>query len=155
MLRSPLGPLLAFGRPLAHSRQLRRGCGAKFPAGLQVGRARRADHADRRAGAAPVQAGGDGLDGPDRAAREAAAAAGPRAVTAAGSRAGSAAGPGAGSLVSGGTTASIGDIIAWQEEVFVARQPESRRLAGRAGHALAGGVTSSWQTTWPQLVWLS
>src|SRR5215467_13649789 len=55
----------------------------------------------------------------------------------------------------GGSTASIGDIIAWQEEVFAARQPESRRLAGRAGRALAGGVTSSWQTTRPQPVWLS
>jgi len=61
----------------------------------------------------------------------------------------------AASPVSGGSTASIGDIIAWQEEVFVARQPESRRLAGRAGRALAGGVTSSWQTTRPQPVWLS
>src|SRR5215470_17297466 len=89
------------------------------------------------------------------AACEAAAAAEPRAVTAAGSRAASPAGPGAGSPVSGGTTASIDDIIAWQEEVFVARQPESRRLAGRAGRALAGGVTSSWQTTRPQPVWLS
>jgi glutamate-1-semialdehyde 2,1-aminomutase len=49
----------------------------------------------------------------------------------------------------------IGDIIGWQEEVFAARQPESRRLAGRAGLALAGGVTSSWQTTRPQPVWLS
>src|SRR5215469_10906680 len=67
-LDPPLGPLLASGSPLAHSRQLRRGGGAKLPAGLQVGRARRADHADRRAGAAPVEAGGDGLDGPDRAA---------------------------------------------------------------------------------------
>jgi hypothetical protein len=59
------------------------------------------------------------------------------------------AGPGAGS------SASIGDIIAWQEEVFAARQPESRQLAGRARLALAGGVTSSWQTTRPQPVWLS
>ena len=67
----------------------------------------------------------------------------------------SSAGPGAGSPVSGESTASIGDIIAWQEEVFAARQPESRRLAGRAGRALAGGVTSSWQTTRPQPVWLS
>jgi glutamate-1-semialdehyde 2,1-aminomutase len=89
------------------------------------------------------------------AARDAASpTAGPRAVTA-GSGVGSAAGPGAGSPVSDGSAASIGDIIAWQEEVFVARQPESRRLAGRAGRALAGGVTSSWQTTRPQPVWLS
>jgi glutamate-1-semialdehyde 2,1-aminomutase len=63
--------------------------------------------------------------------------------------AGSSAGPGTGS------PAGIGDIIARQEEVFVARQPESRRLAGRARLTLAGGVTSSWQTTRPQPVWLS
>src|SRR5258707_12774550 len=54
-----------------------------------------------------------------------------------------------------GSLAGIGDIIAWQEEIFAARQPESRRLASRAGLALAGGVTSSWQTTRPQPVWLS
>ena len=46
-------------------------------------------------------------------------------------------------------------VIAEQEQIFVARQPESRRLAGRAGQALAGGVTSSWQITRPQPVWLS
>src|SRR5262245_53319666 len=93
---------------------------------------------------------------PSPAARAAASpAAGPRAVTAAGSVVGSPAGPGAGSPVSTGSTASIGDIIARQEEMFAARQPESRRLAGRAGRVLAGGVTSSWQTTRPQPVWLS
>jgi glutamate-1-semialdehyde 2,1-aminomutase len=47
------------------------------------------------------------------------------------------------------------DIIAQQEEIFAKRQPESRRMASRAGHALAGGVTSSWQITRPQPVWLS
>src|SRR5258708_13332001 len=53
------------------------------------------------------------------------------------------------------SVAVIGDIIAWQEEIFAGRRPESRRLAGRAGSALAGGVTSSWQATRPQPVWLS
>src|SRR5260370_29011459 len=53
-----------------------------------------------------------------------------------------------------GSLAGIGDIIAWQEEIFAARQPESRRLAGRAASALARGVTSSWQATRPQPVWL-
>jgi glutamate-1-semialdehyde 2,1-aminomutase len=80
---------------------------------------------------------------------------GPRAVTAAGSGVASPAGPRAAHPASDGSAASIGDIIAWQEEVFSARQPESRRLAGRAARALAGGVTSSWQTTRPQPVWLS
>jgi glutamate-1-semialdehyde 2,1-aminomutase len=54
-----------------------------------------------------------------------------------------------------GAPATIDEIIATQEEIFSARQPESRRLASRAGRALAGGVTSSWQITRPQPVWLS
>jgi hypothetical protein len=54
-----------------------------------------------------------------------------------------------------GSPGGLDDIIAWQEEIFAARQPESRRLASRAGLALAGGVTSSWQTTRPQPVWVS
>ncbi len=55
----------------------------------------------------------------------------------------------------GSAPATLDDIIAGQEELFVARQPESRRMAGRAAGALAGGVTSSWQITRPQPVWLS
>src|SRR6266567_5111100 len=51
--------------------------------------------------------------------------------------------------------ATLSGIIARQEEIFARRQPESRRMADRAGHALAGGVTSSWQITRPQPVWLS
>ena len=47
------------------------------------------------------------------------------------------------------------DIIAEQEKIFVERQPESARMAGRAEGVLAGGVTSSWQITVPQPVWLS
>ncbi len=50
---------------------------------------------------------------------------------------------------------SLAEIIAAQEEIFVRRQPESARLAGVATGALAGGVTSSWQITRPQPVWLS
>src|SRR5260370_37799724 len=50
---------------------------------------------------------------------------------------------------------TLSGIIAQQEEIFARRQPESRRMADRAGHALAGGVTSSWQITRPQPVWLS
>jgi len=63
--------------------------------------------------------------------------------------------PGAGPSAGAISPAHLDGIIARQEEIFVARQPESRRLAERAGHALAGGVTSSWQTTRPQPVWLS
>ena len=53
------------------------------------------------------------------------------------------------------TAPSLDQIIAVQEEIFVARQPESARLASSAQAALAGGVTSSWQVTRPQPVWLS
>jgi glutamate-1-semialdehyde 2,1-aminomutase len=47
------------------------------------------------------------------------------------------------------------EIIAEQEEIFVGRQPTSARLAIQAAQHLAGGVTSSWQITVPQPVWLS
>jgi glutamate-1-semialdehyde 2,1-aminomutase len=49
----------------------------------------------------------------------------------------------------------LADIIADQESIFVKRQPNSALLAERAGAVLAGGVTSSWQITQPQPVWLS
>jgi len=46
-------------------------------------------------------------------------------------------------------------VIAEQERIFKERQPGSAGLALRARRALAGGVTSSWQITAPQPVWLS
>jgi glutamate-1-semialdehyde 2,1-aminomutase len=46
-------------------------------------------------------------------------------------------------------------IIAEQEAIFVGRQPRSAALAATAAGVLAGGVTSSWQITQPQPVWLS
>src|SRR5579871_3401447 len=46
-------------------------------------------------------------------------------------------------------------LIADEEARFVARQPRSKQLAERALHSLAGGVTSSWQITHPQPVWLA
>jgi glutamate-1-semialdehyde 2,1-aminomutase len=51
--------------------------------------------------------------------------------------------------------ANLARIIAEQEEIFVRRQPESARLAAEAKGHLAGGVTSSWQITAPQPVWLT
>jgi glutamate-1-semialdehyde 2,1-aminomutase len=51
--------------------------------------------------------------------------------------------------------ADLDKIIGEQEGIFCRRQGESRRLADRADRALAGGVTSSWQITSPQPVWLS
>ena len=49
----------------------------------------------------------------------------------------------------------LADIIADQESIFVKRQPKSAVLAARARNVLAGGVTSNWQITEPQPVWLS
>ena len=49
----------------------------------------------------------------------------------------------------------LNQIIAEQEEIFVRRQPTSKRLAEQAKQHLTGGVTSSWQITAPQPVWLS
>jgi glutamate-1-semialdehyde 2,1-aminomutase len=45
--------------------------------------------------------------------------------------------------------------IAEQEQRFIERQPRSAELTARAESSLAGGVTSSWQITKPQAVWLS
>jgi glutamate-1-semialdehyde 2,1-aminomutase len=50
---------------------------------------------------------------------------------------------------------TLKEIIAAQEEIFVRRQPNSAHLAEAAQQHLAGGVTSSWQITAPQPVWLS
>jgi len=51
--------------------------------------------------------------------------------------------------------ADLGEIIAEQERIFAERQPRSREMATLAARSLAGGVTSSWQITAPQPVWLS
>jgi glutamate-1-semialdehyde 2,1-aminomutase len=64
-------------------------------------------------------------------------------------------GPGPAASPAAPAPARVAEIIARQEGIFVARQNESRRMAGRADRALAGGVTSSWQITRPQPVWLS
>ncbi len=51
--------------------------------------------------------------------------------------------------------AGLAEIIAEQERIFAERQPGSRRMAAAAAGSLAGGVTSNWQITVPQPVWLS
>jgi glutamate-1-semialdehyde 2,1-aminomutase len=51
--------------------------------------------------------------------------------------------------------ADLAEIIAEQERIFAERQPRSRDMATLAAGSLAGGVTSSWQITAPQPVWLS
>ena len=53
------------------------------------------------------------------------------------------------------TDTKLKEIIAGQEEIFVRRQPKSKLLAEQAKQHLTGGVTSSWQITAPQPVWLS
>jgi glutamate-1-semialdehyde 2,1-aminomutase len=50
---------------------------------------------------------------------------------------------------------SLAEVISEQERIFIRRQPESSRLAKEARSVLAGGVTSSWQISRPQPVWLS
>jgi glutamate-1-semialdehyde 2,1-aminomutase len=49
----------------------------------------------------------------------------------------------------------LGRVIAEQERIFMQRQPKSASISARARASLAGGVTSSWQITAPQPVWLS
>jgi glutamate-1-semialdehyde 2,1-aminomutase len=53
------------------------------------------------------------------------------------------------------TRPGLDEIISEQERIFIDRQPESARLAVEASEVLAGGVTSSWQISRPQPVWLS
>jgi glutamate-1-semialdehyde 2,1-aminomutase len=50
---------------------------------------------------------------------------------------------------------SLQELIDDGERLFVDRQPKSAELQARAQKSLAGGVTSSWQITWPQTVWIS
>jgi glutamate-1-semialdehyde 2,1-aminomutase len=52
-------------------------------------------------------------------------------------------------------SAVLEQIVAKQEKRFVDRQPRSAEMTARAASSLAGGVTSSWQITVPQAVWLS
>lgn len=49
----------------------------------------------------------------------------------------------------------LDELIEEQERLFLRRQPGSARLLERAKRSLAGGVTSSWQISKPQSVWLS
>jgi glutamate-1-semialdehyde 2,1-aminomutase len=56
---------------------------------------------------------------------------------------------------SGELASRLDSVVAEQEAVFLDRQPKSREFIERARRSLAGGVTSSWQITRPQAVWLS
>jgi glutamate-1-semialdehyde 2,1-aminomutase len=48
----------------------------------------------------------------------------------------------------------LDDLIRRHGGTFLKRQPASTRLTRRASASLAGGVTSSWQITRPQVVWI-
>lgn len=51
--------------------------------------------------------------------------------------------------------ARLDRLIEEQEAAFLARQPRSAELAARASRSLAGGVTSNWQISRPQPIWIS
>ncbi|MGH9299954.1 MAG: aspartate aminotransferase family protein [Acidimicrobiales bacterium] len=49
----------------------------------------------------------------------------------------------------------LDELVATEEQIFLERQPGSGLMYERAGEVLAGGVTSSWQITRPQPVFLA
>ena len=50
---------------------------------------------------------------------------------------------------------TITDLIAREEDAFLARQPRSAAMGERARRSLAGGATSSWMIARPGTVWIS
>lgn len=59
------------------------------------------------------------------------------------------------SVVQSPVTELVDDLIANEEQVFLARQPRSAEFIALAGEHLAGGATSNWQIAQPQAVWMS
>lgn len=57
-------------------------------------------------------------------------------------------------LTSPADAARLDRLVAEQEATFVSRQAESARYHQRALSSLAGGVTSSWQISVPQPIWI-
>jgi glutamate-1-semialdehyde 2,1-aminomutase len=57
--------------------------------------------------------------------------------------------------VTAGEQSRLDELIAEQERIFLNRQPRSAQLLARAKRSLAGGVTSTWQISRPQPVWIS
>src|SRR5216117_2315825 len=49
----------------------------------------------------------------------------------------------------------LDELIEEQESRFLATQQRSAELGERARHSLAGGVTSTWQISRPQSIWIS
>src|SRR5438445_4146151 len=52
-------------------------------------------------------------------------------------------------------TERLDELIAEQESIFLSRRPRASEIHRRATRSLAGGVTSTWQVSRPQPVWLS
>src|SRR5207248_1580485 len=49
----------------------------------------------------------------------------------------------------------LDELIEEQEALFLSRRPRATELQRRAEASLAGGVTSSWQGSRPQPIWIS
>jgi glutamate-1-semialdehyde 2,1-aminomutase len=57
-------------------------------------------------------------------------------------------------LPSADQSSILDELIEQEEQKFLGRAPEATRLAMRATQSLAGGVTSSWQISRPQPIWI-
>jgi glutamate-1-semialdehyde 2,1-aminomutase len=53
-----------------------------------------------------------------------------------------------------GQVAILDDLIAREQRTFLERAPRATEMGLRAGRSLAGGVTSSWQISDPQPIWI-
>jgi glutamate-1-semialdehyde 2,1-aminomutase len=53
-----------------------------------------------------------------------------------------------------GRVSVLDDLIASEQQTFLERAPRATALGERANRSLAGGVTSSWQVSQPQPVWI-
>ena len=49
---------------------------------------------------------------------------------------------------------ALDDLIATERQSFLDRAPQATEMGDRAGRSLAGGVTSSWQISDPQPIWI-
>jgi glutamate-1-semialdehyde 2,1-aminomutase len=58
------------------------------------------------------------------------------------------------STVTESDLARLDELVEEQDRIFLARQPRSAQLIERARRSLAGGVTSNWQISRPQTVWI-
>lgn len=61
----------------------------------------------------------------------------------------------ASSIIESPVADAVDQLIADEEQVFLARQPRSTEMIARAREHLAGGATSNWQIAQPQAVWMS